>query len=170
MKKLTVIMMLFASMLLLGGCDLFRKMAGRPTSADIEAKRKMIERYEAARQRTADSIERVRSMVCDSLAVMDSLANAAAPLIESRPISDDSRRTMNCRYYVIIGAFGNRANAEKRASTAASRGYEATLISYRNGFTAVGICPSDNIVTAYSSLKEVREGGFCPDAWILDNR
>ena len=45
-----------------------------------------------------------------------------------------------------------------------------TLIPFRNGFTAVGCCPSDNLTEVYASLHKLREEEFCPaDAWILNN-
>ena len=85
-------------------------------------------------------------------------------------VADVSRNSLAFRYYVIVGAFGNRGNAEKYAEEMNTKGMPAVLISYVNGFTAVGVCPTDNITEAYASLRRVRESGSCPDAWILDNR
>ena len=69
-----------------------------------------------------------------------------------------------------IESFSNQDNARKFSENANLSGYPATMIRYRNGFTAVGVCPSDRLTDAYHSLKQVRESGFCPDAWILNNR
>ena len=56
------------------GCDTFRRLAGRPTSAEIEAKRKVIELAEAAKhQARMDSLTRIEKQMADSLAVLDSL-------------------------------------------------------------------------------------------------
>jgi hypothetical protein len=56
MKK-SMILMLMVALPLLTGCDFFRKLAGRPTSEDIENKRVAIMRAEeAAHQARQDSI------------------------------------------------------------------------------------------------------------------
>lgn len=170
MKRLAVILPFVLLILPLGGCDVFRRIAGRPTSADIEAKRELIETEQEEHRRRLDSAAAVRQKIADSLAIMDSLSRMKDTVIESRELSEESRLALSSRYYVVIGAFGNPANARKHASRAEENGYPAVLIRYRNGFTAVGICPSDSISEAFRSMKSVREDGFCPDAWILDNR
>lgn len=168
MKKLSVIAFLFLCVLSVSSCDFFRRVAGRPTSEDIRAKREMIEREEAEHRARMDSLQSLRKSVADSLAVMDSLRSGESPLIFSRPLAEESVRELTSRYYVVIGAFGNAENAAKCASSAEEAGYESSMIKYRNGFTVVGICATDSISVAYASLKTVR-GGFCKDAWILDN-
>ena len=76
MKRLMAIAALAASICLLGGCDFFRQLAGRPTSRDIEAKRLRIEREAEAHQRRLDSLKLVQKQISDSLATLDSLRNA----------------------------------------------------------------------------------------------
>ena len=57
MKKL-MLLVLMVSMTVVTGCDFFRKLAGRPTSEDIEQKRIEIMRaQEAAHQARLDSIK-----------------------------------------------------------------------------------------------------------------
>lgn len=168
MKKLSVIAFLVLCVLSVSSCDFFRRVAGRPTSEDIRAKKEMIEREEAEHRARMDSLQNLRKSVADSLAVVDSLRSGDSPLIFSRPLADESVRELANRYYVVIGAFGNADNAAKCASSAEDAGYRPCRIKYRNGFTAVGICATDSISEAYASLKAVR-GGFCKDAWILDN-
>ena len=154
----------------MGGCDLLRKMAGRPTSEDILAKKELILREQEEHRLRLDSVETVRKKLSDSLAVLDSMRLMQDSVVESRDLADASRLSLTSRYYVVIGAFGKASNAERFAAQAESRGYPASLIRYRNGFTAVGICPSDSISEAYRSMMQVRDSGLCPDAWILDNR
>ena len=49
-------------------------------------------------------------------------------------------------------------------------GYEALLISFRNGFHAIGAAPTDSVTVVLSSLKAMKAGMVCPgDAWILLN-
>ena len=74
------------------------------------------------------------------------------------------------KYYIIVGAFMEKANAEKKAAKLKESGYEATLISFRNGYNAVGICPSATLAQVYESLRKIQGQDFCPkDAWILVN-
>lgn len=170
MRNSRFILMICLLLPLLAGCDLFRKMAGRPTSAQIEQKREMIEAEMAAHQSRLDSLDAVQKQISDSLAVLDSMRFSDDALVEARQLADVSRNSLAFRYYVIVGAFGNRGNAEKYAEEMNTKGMPAVLISYVNGFTAVGVCPTDNITEAYASLRRVRESASCPDAWILDNR
>ena len=46
MKKLTTVFAFALLLCLAGGCDFFRTLAGRPTSARIEAKRARIEQLD----------------------------------------------------------------------------------------------------------------------------
>ena len=146
------------------GCDFFRKVAGRPTSADISAKRELIAEREAAR---ADSLAAAARRTADSLALVDSLRNLSSPIVASRPVAGQD---LPLPFYVIVGSFGKEANARAFAEKTAAAGYPATLIPYKNGFTAVGVCPSADLPSAYEALKKVRKEPFCPSGvWILNN-
>ena len=71
---------------------------------------------------------------------------------------------------MIIGSYRVRANAESMLKTAAEKGYEPALISFRNGMIAVGLCPNNNVVEALEALKKVKKEAFCPsDVWVLLN-
>lgn len=170
MRNSRLILMFCLLLPLVSSCDLFRRMAGRPTSAQIEQKRAMIEREAAAHRGRLDSLDLVHRRLSDSLAVLDSIRLSDDALIEVRQLTEESRSSLAWRYYVIVGTFGRRENAVRTAAEFEAAGSRAVLISYVNGFTAVGIRPSDSISEAYASLKAVRESGSCPDAWILDNR
>ena len=151
-----MILMLMVALPLFTGCDFFRKLAGRPTSEDIENKRIAIMRAEeAAHQARQDSImmEQQKSNIIKT----DSLGG----LLETE---------LDARYYIIVGSFRSKANAESLLATAATNGYAPTLISFKNGLIAVGVGSSDNIKDAFASLNKVRTEKFCPaDAWILVN-
>ncbi len=168
MRKLSVIALLAASLFVLGGCDLFRKMAGRPTSAEIEAKRELIENEQAGHLGRLDSLKTMQMQISDSLKILDSIRAMKSSVVEARQLSESVRRSLPSRYYVIVGTFGKADNAERCASRAEQAGYAPTQIRYRNGFTAIGVCPTDALPEAFSSLLAIR-GGFCADAWILDN-
>lgn len=170
MRNSRYIIMLCLVLPVLGGCDLFRKMAGRPTSEQIEQKRAVIESELSVHQERLDSLDTVQRRISDSLAVLDSMHFSEDAVVESRQLSEETRGSLSYNYYIVVGTFGSRDNAEKYADDMNSKGFPAVLIAYANGFTAVGICPSDNIQDVYASLRRVRESISCPDAWILDNR
>ena len=170
MKRILVITALAATVCVAGGCDFFRQLAGCPTSKQIRAKQERIEREAQQHQRRLDSLKLVQKQISDSLATLDSLRNAKETLISTRQLSGGRKYDIPYRYYVMIGSFGSADNATRQAARAEEAGYPATLIPFRNGFTAVGCCPSDNLTEVYASLRKLREEDFCPsDAWILNN-
>lgn len=170
MKKWQTAALLVASLTLFTSCDLFRKMAGRPTSKDIQAKRELIAREQQSHQQRLDSLKLMQKHISDSLAVLDSIRMSSSSLVSVRQLSEQSRASLEHRYYVIVGAFGKSQNARSFAESAREAGYEPSLIVYQNGFIAVGVSPADKITDAYAALNKVRDSGFCPDAWILDNK
>lgn len=176
MKKVLVIVAFVACVLLTGGCDFFRSLAGRPTSADIEVKRAFIEQLELeeqARQRVRqarlDSIARAEKIVSDSLETLEAIRATHTVLSRSTLASDAVKAALPHRYYVVIGAFSDAGNASRMASKTAEAGYEAQLIRYRSGFTAVGLCASDRVKDVYDAYLVLKEQPFCPaKAWIFD--
>ena len=170
MKKILLITALAAAVCLLGGCDFFRSLAGRPTSRDIRAKQERIEQAAQLHQQRLDSLKQVQKQISDSLAILDSLKAAKESLISTRQLASGGKYDIPYRYYVMIGSFSSQDNATRQAARAQEAGYPATLIPFRNGFTAVGCCPSNNLTEVYASLRKLREEPFCPaDAWILNN-
>lgn len=178
MKKAIVIAALAASVCLLGGCDFFRQLAGRPTSDEIAAKRVRLEQAEAAARQREDSLKAVEALareqrrqhIADSLALVDSLRRSTGHVVISAKRVNANGSQLPYRYYVMIGAFGSPDNANRQAAKAENAGYPATKIPFRNGFTAVGICPTNSLTDAYASLKKVSRLSFCPaDAWIINN-
>ena len=166
-----MILMLMVALPLLTGCDFFRKLAGRPTSEDIEDKRIAIMRAEeAAHQARQDSIMMEQQKVIDSIAVMDSIKQQKSNIIKTDSLGGLLETELDARYYIIVGSFRSKANAESLLATATANGYTPILISFKNGLIAVGVGSSDNIKDAFASLNKVRAEKFCPaDAWILVN-
>ena len=73
-------------------------------------------------------------------------------------------------YYIVVGAFKDRANAESLLTVVREAGYSPVLINFRNGFNAIGIAPANDLLHVFQSLKQVKKEGFCPDdVWILVN-
>ena len=171
------ILYLVLALSVLTGCDGFRRLAGRPTSADLARKRAILEQWEAYhRQAAADSLrlaelaEVARQEAADSLAALDSLQQIDGKMLDLKAMGGVSDSGLDNRYYIIVGSFANSDNAEAYLRRSREAGYAGTLIPFRNGYTAVGVCPTDHLPTAISSLKTVRSESLFPaDAWILSN-
>jgi hypothetical protein len=175
MKKSFLILMV--AMMSLTGCDFFRSLAGRPTSEEIQAKRlEILRAQEVIEEARLDSLRRAKQAILDSIAALDSLATLDSIRQQGGTILNPSKlgglfaTKLETRYYIIVGCFRQRTNAELLLNKASERGYSPALISFRNGMIAVGLCPVNTIADALASLRDVKEEPFCPtDVWILVN-
>ena len=155
----------------LGGCDMFRRLAGRPTAEEIELmKIEKLKQEEAVRRHRIDSLAAVQREKEDSIAIMDSLAQIKGTVLNPSEIGGLFTTKLDFKYYIVVGSFKSRHNAESLLSTVAEKGYKPILISFRNGFNAIAVAPTNSLREAFSSLKNVRTEAFCPDdVWILVN-
>lgn len=169
MKRSIVLMVVAVSVLT--GCDFFRSIAGRPTSEDIENKRIEIMRAEeAALQLRLDSLKLAQQVARDSLEALESIKQYGGSILNPSALGGLFATKLESRYYIIVGSFRSRSNAEALLVKASQKGYAPALISFRNGMIAVGLCPVNRLQDALESLKTVREETFCPsDVWILVN-
>ncbi len=167
MKKVAFLIVL-ASMLLAGGCDMLRKVAGRPTSEDIRSRRLEILAYEMRR----DSLKQRQQELSDSLATEDSLRQAE---VRVRPVGEVGELIysdpLDSRYYIIVGAFRDSRNFENMLKTVSDEGYIPARFVFSGGLQAVGVCPTNSLKQAGYALKGVKREDFCPpDVWILVNK
>lgn len=167
MRRILAYLSLAAVVLLAGGCDFMRSLAGRPTSADIAAKRVVIERFE--QQKSAS--EPGDTVLSDTQTVSEESVTPATVAMASdtkAPAKEESRSSLSRRCYIVVGAFSERANAEKMVEMLAKSGFPATLIRQSNGMTTVGACPTDDYAEARKSLDALLGLSYVPDdAWIL---
>ena len=168
-KGLLIIMA--AAIFMLTGCDFFRKLADRPTSEEIEAKKlEIILAQEALEQARPDSLRREQKMVQDSIAALDSIKQQGGTILNPSKLGGLFATKLEARYYIIVGSFRHRANAEILLGKVSELGYSPALICFRNGMMAVGLCPVNTLPDALVSLKTVKAESFCPkDVWILVN-
>ena len=176
MRK-TGLLLIVMTLLMTTGCDFFRKLAGRPTSMELEElKLEILRIQEAEHHARLDSIKREHQMMLDSiarldsLAVLDSIRQIGGSVLNPSSLGGLFSTKLEAKYYVIVGAFRARENAEKMYNRVATKNYTPALISFRNGLIAVGVCPANTIKDAHSALLAVKKEKFCPsDAWILMN-
>ena len=158
------------------GCDFVRTIAGRPTAARVEEIRKeQIAAEEARHQARLDSLKRVQQAMADSLAALeahliDSLSQARGTIVNPSKLGGLFTTKLEAKYCIIVGAFRNRAYAERKLAACNRAGYTASIISFRNGLMAVSVCPSNSLDQTVKILKQLRGQGICPeDGWILVN-
>lgn len=174
MRKTVLILALAACTLLAGGCDFFRTLAGRPTSADIAVKRQALELAAAEKEQALrDSISAVKAAqkaVEDSLAVMAQLSGTPKLTVATRRFDAATTAAIDHRYYVMVGAFADPVNVRGCMDKLEAAGFKAVPMKFLSGgFTAVAVNPTDRIVEAFASLNKVTELKFVPkDSWILD--
>lgn len=171
MKDKSIIAILLASSLLFSGCDMFRRMAGRPTAEELDRMRiEMMARKEAEHQARIDSLRQVERRLSDSLAILDSLRQMHGTILNPSEMGGLFTTRLNARYYVVVGSFRSRNNAESLFRTVSEDGFSPVLINFRNGFNAVAIAPADNLRDVLDSMRDIRSRDFCPeDVWILVN-
>lgn len=171
MKKFLQILLILSLSVSLTGCDGFRRLAGRPTSKELEQRRmELLAQREAEHQARIDSLRTVEKALADSLAVLDSIKQITGTVLNPTKIGGLYTTKLDYRYYIIVGAFQQRSFAERLLTRVQNAGYVGTLISFRNGYNVVGICQSDDLNKINASLRKVREEPFCPsDVWILVN-
>lgn len=159
-------------LLSLGGCDMFRKLAGRPTAEELELMRiAKLKEEEAVRQARIDSLARVQKAKEDSIAVMDSLAQLKGTILNPSDLGGLFTTKLDSEYYIVVGSFKSRHNAEELFRRVGQEGYAPILVSFRNGFNSVAISPSNTLKDVFLALKQVKTEPFCPDdVWILVNR
>lgn len=144
------------------GCDFFRRLAGRPTSADIEVKRRAIAEEKAEHTRTLDLLRISRQAIKDSLARADSLRAAEASAVGGNVVVP-----FKARYAVLLGQFRNMENAKRLCRTAIDKGYDAQLIK-RGPLVAVTAGMGDYRAEMEALLQKVRTDGLCESAGIIE--
>lgn len=172
--RIIVFSLLILSVCLVSGCDMFRSLAGRPTSEDLAGMRLELAARETAELARKDSLEKVQARIQDSLlqaAAMDSLRQFRGLLRDpSRLGGFSSSFTPGHKFYAVIGSFKDRSNAERLLSRINDAGFPGELIPFRSGMTSVGACPSDRPAEFLEMLGRIKADPACPnDFWILVN-
>ena len=171
MKKFAFIPLALCVLLAVTGCDFMRKLGGRPTSEEIEKARvEKLLAQEAALKASLDSLKAEKQSVQDSIDALELFVQQGGTVLNPSKLGGLYTTKLQYKYYVIIGAFRTRSNAEALFNKAESAGYKPVLISFRNGLLAVGLSPADECSNAMEMIKSIRQEPFCPaDVWILVN-
>ncbi|MGM9739710.1 MAG: SPOR domain-containing protein [Candidatus Cryptobacteroides sp.] len=150
---------------------MFRKIAGRPVSSEIEAVKAAVEAEKAA-ARKADSLAVVAAgkAIADSIAAVKLLDSLKVNVIHSSAMGGAISDVKVPAYHVVVGSFKNMDNAGSLLEQVQASGYPASILKLGNGYAAVTVCPSDRISDIADAYLRVSRESFCPrGAWILNN-
>jgi len=182
MRNISYILLSLTLALSLSGCDMFRKLAKRPTSEEIQA---IKERIENEKQR-CDTISVADH--ADSAIVDDGQPTVVVSETEIDKQDSDALHSSDVGVYgpsrlgaiaegqnlpaycVVLGAFGSPDNVDRLCNKISSAGYKSLKINTTKALIIVAAEPSDNLSTVFESYKKLSAESFCPKgAWILTN-
>lgn len=193
MKKIFAAISLSVLVLSVSSCDLFRSLAGRPTSAELKS---AIEKQHNSAQQmqaiTEEPAETTQQAITEEPAITTEQTAPEETIAEASPQAKKEEYTMVKRegrmsvplaythtnstlkatpehsYYIIVGTYRQRPTLNKMIKDAHDAGYETFLLEYSNGLTSVGLMPCDNLGEAIDAYAKVSKEDFCPkDACIL---
>lgn len=194
MKKIFAAISLSVLVLSVSSCDLFRSLAGRPTSAELKS---AIERQQSSAQQmqtiTEEPAETTQqatiteepAITTEQTAPEETIAVAStkAEKEEYTMVKREGRMsvplaythtnstlkaTPEHSYYIIVGTYRQKPTLNKMIKDAHDAGYETFLLEYSNGLTSVGLMPCDNLGEAIDAYAKISKEDFCPkDACIL---
>ena len=192
MRKAIIIVAFAVTASLVHGCDFFRILAGRPTSREIEEKRKAILLLDAMLPQNQSDTVRLATLAEPAAgtpapsevqpasepakepakeparepAAKQEVRQQSAPAggirVETRSASAFADPKPAYRYYVLIGTFGSRDNAVRLSGMAGEAGYPVTLLPFANGMTTVAVCPTNDFGDVCAALEKLRKESFCP--------
>ena len=193
MKKIFAAISLSVLVLSVSSCDLFRSLAGRPTSAELKS---VIEKQQSSAQQmqaiteepaiaeepaetTQQATIKEQTAPEETIAVASTHAEKeeytmvkregrmSVPLAYTHTNST-LKATPEHSYYIIVGTYRQKPTLNKMIKDAHDAGYETFLLEYSNGLTSVGLMPCDNLGEAIDAYAKVSKEDFCPkDACIL---
>lgn len=182
MKNIFAAISLSVLVLSVSSCDLFRSLAGRPTSAELKS---AIEKQQSSAQQMQDITEEPAITAEQTAAPEETIAVAStqAEKEEYTMVKREGRMsvplaythtnstlkaTPEHSYYIIVGTYRQKPTLNKMIKDAHDAGYETFLLEYSNGLTSVGLMPCDNLGEAIDAYAKVSKEDFCPkDACIL---
>ena len=168
MKKIFAAISLSVLVLSVSSCDLFRSLAGRPTSAELKS---AIEKQQSSAQQM-QAITEEPAITTEQTAPEETIAVASpqAKKEEYTMVKREGRMsvplaythtnstlkaTPEHSYYIIVGTYRQRPTLNKMIKDAHDAGYETFLLEYSNGLTSVGLMPCDNLGEAIDAYAKV---------------
>lgn len=195
MKNIFAAISLSVLVLSVSSCDLFRSLAGRPTSAElksaIEKQQSSAQQMQAITTEPAETTQQAAiteepAITAEEAAAPEetiAVASTQAEKEEYTMVKREGRMSVPLAYthtnstlkatpehsfYIIVGTYRQKPTLNKMIKDAHDAGYETFLLEYSNGLTSVGLMPCDNMGEAIDAYAKVSKEDFCPkDACIL---
>lgn len=188
MKKIFAAISLSVLVLSVSSCDLFRSLAGRPTSAELKS---VIEKQQNATETEEQTITEEPAETTQQATIKEQTATEKTIAVASTQAEKEEytmvkregrmsvplaythtnstlKATPEHSYYIIVGTYRQKPTLNKMIKDAHNAGYETFLLEYSNGLTSVGLMPCDNLGEAIDAYAKVSKEDFCPkDACIL---
>lgn len=124
--------------------------------------------FKPASARQIDTISQDTGLsndIVDSSAYYSSMSNAS-PAVSSTPVKTNAA---SGNYYMIVGCFMVKENADKYAEKLKGMGYEPLIIPGRDNFQMVAARNYDNYRTSVSEIDKFRNE-VSPNAWVYRKR
>lgn len=175
MKKVFRILLIF-SILCVSGCDFLRRVAGRPTSAELQdkaAKLEAIAAKEAEKKAQIDTAA-LREAEMKAAAALEEEINAALHELSRKGVTISSAfgygkplEPIRNKYNIVAGVFRNAESAENLVQKAKAAGFGAYLTAFSGGVNAFFLDGGDNPKDFADKISRAIEEGLCPsDTWI----
>lgn len=171
MKRIFLFILVCLTGMTLSSCDFLRSVAGRPTSAELNAAKVQNEKPEV-RVDTVKVVEKV--VVVDTVMVAEpeyKLEKHSGRLSVPFAYTHTTSKLVaepEYNYYVLVGTYRQKGTMNKMISQAKEAGYRSYQLKYENGLVSVGLCPSNKLGEAVDSYLKLKREAFCPaDACVL---
>jgi len=181
MRHFLYIFFCLVTLVSVSGCDMFRKLAKRPTSEELEAIRKKIEADKAKSEDTVvlDSVEsqvtldeqaQVESGELEAEELVEKIRSAGINIFGPSTLGKVEEGETIPAYCVVLGAFGSPDNVQRLCNKISDAGYKPLTIKTTGSLIIVAAEPSDNLSTVFESYKKISQEAFFPvGAWILSS-
>lgn len=154
--RVRYIVLVFATILLLSGCDWVRGTLGMPTSDQIKEKQELIAKHQAIEKAKKDSVAKVEAQM---KAVQDSLAN----LPQERKLKD-----INNKYLIVVGTYLMKKNVDNCISKYSNVLDKPFTVKRWDDMIMVVVGQGATWDEANAKLAIVQKQ--CPQAWIYVKR
>ena len=196
MRTAKFFLTLMAAIMIVTGCDWIRMQLGMATSEDIANLKKerqyddsvrMMNDSAALKGNTGDmstqgsyslkisDTSAFNEQKSDTTVKADTVKKAeptqTSP-VQTTPVQTTPVQTAPVnRYHVIVGSFKDHANATKMAEYLRGKGYNPTMMDFRNGFRVVSAASFPNMGPAFTEMYKIADLGIIKDdIWVYDIR
>jgi hypothetical protein len=158
MKKTLYIALPVIMLFTLSSCDWFNStFLGKPSKKEIADREK-----EKARRDSLARVEMENRVLEAELDALDDYQEETG-----RSNTDELRN----RYYIVVGCFKVRSNADRMMSLVQNNGFQPKMIRFKNGFSCVSAVSFPDVHVAYNEMYKMLRFDFAPeDIWVYDTR